>query len=126
MSDLFPGFAVERRVVNGIRINVRHGGHGPPLLLIHGFPQSHAIWHRVAAPLAERYSLVMPDLRGYGDSDKPTSAPDHEPYSKRAMAQDMVELMQSLAMQLSLSADTTAGDALHTGWRWTIRSGCCG
>jgi haloacetate dehalogenase len=95
MSDLFSGFAVERRVVNGIRINVRHGGHGPPLLLIHGFPQSHAIWHRVAAPLAERYRLVMPDLRGYGDSDKPASAPDHAPYSKRAMAQDMVELMQS-------------------------------
>jgi haloacetate dehalogenase len=95
MSDLFPGFAVERRVVNGIRINVRQGGHGPPLLLLHGFPQSHAIWHRVAAPLAERYSLVMPDLRGYGDSDKPTSALDHAPYSKRVMAQDMVELMQS-------------------------------
>ena len=95
MSDLFPGFVLERRRANGVEINVRHGGNGPPLLLMHGFPQSHAIWHRVAAPLARRYALVMPDLRGYGDSDKPTGAPDHATYSKRAMAQDMVELMQS-------------------------------
>ena len=95
MSELFPDFAFERRRVNGVEIAVRHGGRGPPMLLLHGFPQSHAIWHRVAVPLAARYTLVMPDLRGYGDSGKPASAPDHAPYSKRAMALDMADLMQS-------------------------------
>jgi haloacetate dehalogenase len=65
-------------------------------LLLHGFPQTHAIWHRVARRLADRYRLVMPDLRGYGDSSKPEGGADHAQYSKRAMAQDMVELMRSL------------------------------
>ena len=69
MSDLFPGFALERRRVNGVTINLRHGGSGPPLLLMHGFPQTHAIWHRVATPLARRFSLVMPDLRGQSVRD---------------------------------------------------------
>jgi len=64
-------------------------------LLLHGFPQTHAIWHKVAPQLAERYTLVMPDLRGYGDSDKPPSQADHAPYSKRTMALDAVELMRS-------------------------------
>ena len=78
MSEgLFPGFAHQKRRANGIDINVRHGGSGPPLLLLHGFPQTHAIWHKVAPRLAERHTLVMPDLRGYGDSDKPASDSDH-------------------------------------------------
>ena len=89
-------FRLERRAVNGIDINVRHGGDGPPLLLVHGFPQTHAIWHRVAPDLANHYRLVMPDLRGYGDSAKPPSDAIHTPYSKRVMAQDLVELMRSL------------------------------
>ena len=88
-------FRLERRSVNGVEINVRHGGEGPPLLLLHGFPQTHALWHRVAPELAGRYGLVMPDLRGYGDSAKPPSAADHAPYSKRVMARDMLELMRS-------------------------------
>lgn len=91
----FDGFTVERRRANGIDLNVRHGGKGTPLLLLHGFPQTHAIWHRVAPRLAEHNYLVMPDLRGYGDSDKPASTSDHAPYSKRAMALDVVELMRS-------------------------------
>ena len=89
-------FRLERRSVNGIVVNVRYGGEGPPLLLLHGFPQTHAIWHRVAPQLAPHYSLVMPDLRGYGDSAKPPSDAAHAPYSKREMARDMVELMRSL------------------------------
>jgi len=89
-------FRLERRRANGIELNVRRSGDGPPLLLLHGFPQTHAIWHRVAPRLAQHYSLVMPDLRGYGDSEKPASDPSHTPYSKRVMARDMVELMRSL------------------------------
>jgi haloacetate dehalogenase len=96
---LFPGFAQQALRANGIDIHVRHGGSGPPLLLLHGFPQTHAIWHKVAPQLAKRYTLVMPDLRGYGDSDKPPSQADHAPYSKRTMALDAVELMRSLGFE---------------------------
>lgn len=96
MNELFPGIAAERRIVNGIGIVFRRVGKGPPLLLVHGFPQTHAIWHRVAPRLAQHFSLVMPDLRGYGDSDKPPTTDDHAPFSKRTMAQDLVELMQAL------------------------------
>ena len=98
-AGLFAGFAHQRRHANGIDIHVRHGGDGPPLLLLHGFPQTHVIWHKVAPQLAERYTLVMPDLRGYGDSDKPPSQADHAPYSKRTMALDAVELMRSFGFQ---------------------------
>ena len=97
MSELFDGrFRLERRSIDNVAINVRIGGHGPPLLLLHGFPQTHVIWHKVAPSLAEHYTLVMPDLRGYGDSDRPASGPDHAGYSKRAMAGDMARLMHAL------------------------------
>ncbi|WP_194723345.1 alpha/beta fold hydrolase [Noviherbaspirillum malthae] len=89
-------FSKDQREVNGVTIHFRHGGSGPPLLLLHGFPQTHVIWHRVADALAERFTLVMPDLRGYGDSSKPPGDKDHANYSKRTMALDMVELMASL------------------------------
>jgi len=92
---LFVGFKQERRQANGITISLRHGGSGPPLLLLHGFPQTHAIWHKVAPQLAEQFTVVMPDLRGYGDSDKPDSTANHAPYSKRTMALDAVDLMRS-------------------------------
>lgn len=75
-------------------IRVRHGGSGPPLLLLHGHPQTHAMWHRVAPRLAQDFTVIVPDLRGYGDSSKPPTTPDHEPYSKRAMARDQVALMR--------------------------------
>ena len=93
---MLNNFIREQRDVNGVRINFRHGGKGPPLLLLHGYPQTHVIWHKVADALAEKFTLVMPDLRGYGDSSKPKGDADHGNYSKRAMAQDMAELMQSL------------------------------
>lgn len=97
----FEGFTAARHAVNGIEIFARSGGRhdGPPLLLLHGFPQSHAIWHRAARLLADRYFLVMPDLRGYGDSSKPEGLDDHANYSKRTMALDMVALMQSLGFE---------------------------
>jgi haloacetate dehalogenase len=95
-APLFPGIELERRRANGVEIAFRRCGTGAPLLLVHGFPQTHAIWHRVAPRLAERYTLVMPDLRGYGDSAKPPTTGDHSPYSKRSLALDLVELMRDL------------------------------
>jgi haloacetate dehalogenase len=80
-------------------IRVRHGGSGPPLLLLHGHPQTHVMWHKVAPHLAEDFTVVCADLRGYGDSSKPTTTPDHEPYSKRAMARDQVEVMRQLGFE---------------------------
>ncbi len=93
---MFPGFTQHRAKVNGVEINFRRAGNGPPVLLLHGYPQTHAMWHGVAPGLARRFSVVTPDLRGYGDSGKPPSDPDHVTYSKRVMAQDMVELMAEL------------------------------
>jgi haloacetate dehalogenase len=80
-------------------IRVRHGGSGPPLLLLHGHPQTHAMWNLVAPRLAEDFTVVAPDLRGYGESSKPPTTPDHEPYSKRAMARDQVEVMSRLGFE---------------------------
>ncbi len=95
----FEDFAARDFDVNGVRIHARvsrvHDGR-PALLLLHGFPQTHAIWHKVAPTLIKHYRVVCPDLRGYGDSDKPRGDADHANYSKRAMAADMVELMRSL------------------------------
>jgi haloacetate dehalogenase len=93
---LFEGFT-ERRVSTGeAEIFLRIGGRGPPLLLLHGFPQTHVAWHRVAAVLARQYTLILPDLRGYGRSRGPAPDAAHRCYSKRAMAQDMASLMTAL------------------------------
>ena len=93
---MFPGFERRRVRTSGATINLVTGGEGPPLLLLHGYPQTHAIWHKVAPELAREHTLVCPDLRGYGDSSKPRGLPDHSNYSKRAMALDMVEVMETL------------------------------
>jgi haloacetate dehalogenase len=98
MSDLFPGFTVHDLEAGSARIRARAGGSGPALLLVHGYPQTHAIWHRMAAPLAARFRVVAVDLRGYGDSSKPPTTPDHAPYAKRAMAQDLVAVMDRLGL----------------------------
>ncbi|MCG8914319.1 alpha/beta hydrolase [Actinokineospora sp. PR83] len=93
---MFDGFALERIDVGGVVLRVRHGGHGPPVVLLHGHPRTHTTWHRVAPLLAERYTVVCPDLRGYGESDKPPTTADHAPYGKRAMAGDVRALMTAL------------------------------
>ena len=93
---MFEGFELEWIDVGGVTLRVRHGGSGPGLLLLHGHPRTHATWHRVA-PLLARHTVVCPDLRGYGDSSKPPTTSDHEPYSKRAMARDCIALMRRSA-----------------------------
>ena len=97
-SAWFNGFEGRLHQVNGIEIFARTGGRvgAPPVLLLHGFPQTHSMWHRVARTLAEDHFVVLADLRGYGDSSKPAGAADHANYSKRVMAQDMAALMSHL------------------------------
>jgi haloacetate dehalogenase len=95
-TRVFPGFTLERIDVGAAVLRVRHGGSGPPVLLLHGHPRTHVTWHRVAPLLASEYTVVCPDLRGYGESSKPPTTPDHEPYSKRAMARDCIALMRTL------------------------------
>jgi haloacetate dehalogenase len=93
---MFQGFQERQIATGGAEIHLRLGGDGPPLLLLHGYPQTSAMWHRVAPPLARRFTVVAADLRGYGGSSKPPSGPDHAAYAKRAMAADMVEVMAAL------------------------------
>lgn len=92
----FPGFTDERLAVNGVEIQAVIGGSGPPLLLLHGAPQSHVMWHHLAPRLAERFTVVATDLRGYGDSSKPPGGGDHADYSFRTMAADQVAAMNQL------------------------------
>jgi haloacetate dehalogenase len=92
----FEGFTLEHVDVGEVSLRVRHGGDGPPLVLLHGHPRTHATWHRVAALLAPHFTVVCPDLRGYGRSTMPPTREDHAQSSKRAMAQDVVDLMQAL------------------------------
>jgi len=94
--SLFPGFIRTRVRTSGATINLVIAGDGPPVLLLHGYPQTHAMWHKVAPSLARDYTVVCADLRGYGDSSKPKGVPGHANYSKRAMALDMAEVMQTL------------------------------
>lgn len=93
---MFEGFDDDRIETSGATIRVRHGGTGPAVMLLHGNPQTSAMWRHVAARLQDRFTLICPDLRGYGFSSKPPAGQDHINYSKRAMAQDMVEVMNAL------------------------------
>jgi haloacetate dehalogenase len=93
---MFEGFKTFDVVCNNVTIHGVTGGAGPPLLLLHGYPQTHVMWHKVAPQLSQHFTVVAADLRGYGQSSKPASVADHSSYAKRAMAQDMVELMTSL------------------------------
>jgi haloacetate dehalogenase len=99
MADFFPGFAQRRIVTSGAEINLVTGGSGPPLLLLHGYPQTHVMWRKLAPRLAAEFTLVIPDLRGYGDSAKPPAGADYANYAKRALAQDQVETMAALGFE---------------------------
>ena len=93
---MFEEFARRTITTTGATINVVTAGSGPPVLLLHGYPETHTMWHKVAPRLAEDFTVVVPDLRGYGDSSKPSDGENHFGYSKRATAQDQVEIMQQL------------------------------
>ena len=106
---MFDGFETRELRTAETTIHLRTGGAGPPVLLLHGYPQTHLMWHRVAPGLAARFSVVCPDLRGYGDSGKPASDPDHRVYSKRATAGDLVEVMAALGHQRFMVAGHDRG-----------------
>ena len=97
---MFDNFTKTRIRANGVFINLVHGGVGPPLLLLHGYPQTHVEWHKIAPKLAEHYTVIAPDLRGYGDSEKPPAPEgDLSVYCKRTTAQDQVEVMTDLGFE---------------------------
>ena len=95
----FESFQLSRIDTGEATLRVRHGGAGPPLLLLHGYPETHMMWGKIADELARDFTVVAPDLRGYGESSKPVTTEDHEPYSKRAMARDVVALMAGLGFE---------------------------
>ncbi len=109
MTDFFPGFERRRVATSGAEINLVTGGSGPPLLLLHGYPQTHLMWRKVAPRLAAEFTLVIPDLRGYGDSAKPPAGADCVNYSKRALAQDQVETMAALGFERFMVAGHDRG-----------------
>jgi haloacetate dehalogenase len=95
----FEGFQLSHIDVGEVSLRVRHGGSGPPLLLLHGFPETHMMWATVAVGLARDFTVIVPDLRGYGGSSKPKTSADHEPYSKRAMGRDAIALMRHFGFE---------------------------
>jgi haloacetate dehalogenase len=109
MNDLYAGFDTHRFRTEGAEIFARTGGSGPPLLLLHGFPQSHVMWHKVAPQLAEHFSLVIADLRGYGQSSCPVNDAENLAYSKRVMARDMITVMVELGHDKFLLAGHDRG-----------------
>lgn len=111
---MFENFSRADRECNGVNIHYVTGGNGPPLLLLHGYPQTHAMWHQTAPSLAEKYTVIAADLRGYGASGKPVSSADHATYSKREMAKDMVDLMSQLGHdQFYVLAHDRGGRVAH-------------
>jgi haloacetate dehalogenase len=109
IADLFPGFAERRIATDGAEIYLRTGGSGPPLLLLHGYPQAHVCWHKVAPELARYCTLVIPDLRGYGASSVPASDAEHMAYAKRAMAKDCLQVMRALGHERFMVAGHDRG-----------------
>ncbi len=113
LPDLFKGLETRRIRTSGAEIHCRIGGSGQPLVLLHGYPQTHVCWHRLAPELSRHATLVIPDLRGYGESSAPPSDlaadPDHEIYSKRAMARDILELMATLGFNRFMVAGHDRG-----------------
>src|SRR5882757_215011 len=127
LADLFPGYESARIRTSAGEIFVRLGGDGPPLLLLHGFSQTHVQWHRVAPQLVDKFSLIIPDLPGYGSSDIPFTDHEHTPYTKRAMAKVMVELMYQLGHERFVLAGHDRGGRVsyrmaldHPGRLWML------
>lgn len=111
---MFEGFDGKRIATRETEINLKVAGSGPPLLLLHGYPQTHVIWHKIAPKLAEKFTVVVTDLRGYGDSGKPVTDAEHTPYSKRAMAADQVEVMSALGFdKFSIVGHDRGGRVAH-------------
>jgi haloacetate dehalogenase len=111
---MFDGFERHKVQTSGAEINLVRGGEGPPLLLLHGYPQCHVMWHRIAPALAEEFTVIAADLRGYGDSSKPESDPEHLAYSKRATAQDQVEMMEFLGFdEFHVAGHDRGGRVVH-------------
>ena len=109
LPDLYPGFAERRIETEGAEIFLRTGGSGPPLLLLHGYPQTHVCWHKVAPDLARHCTLVIADLRGYGASSAPPGDAEHTIYSKRAMAEDCLAVMRALGHERFMVAGHDRG-----------------
>jgi haloacetate dehalogenase len=130
---MFDGFEASTVDADETTIFIRRKGNGPPLLLLHGFPETHAMWHAVAPMLGDAFTVICADLRGYGASGKPPSTPDHAPYSKAAMARDMVQMMERLgfsrfsvaghdrggrvAYRMALDHPAARGARYHSNWR---------
>ncbi|EXG82105.1 alpha/beta fold hydrolase [Cryptosporangium arvum] len=96
MADRFTTTRID---VGDVELRVRYGGDGPPLLLLHGYPETHELWNPIADALAEGFTVVAPDLRGYGESSAPATVADHSTYGKRAMARDAIALMRHLGFE---------------------------
>ena len=109
VAGWFPGFQHLDVRTSGAIIRLRHGGSGPPLLLVHGNPQNHTCWYKIAARLAEHYHVILPDLRGYGDSSLPEPGPENSNFSFRAMAQDLVEIMEQFGYRQFFAAGHDRG-----------------
>ncbi len=110
----FDGFTLTKVEVPGGSVRLRHGGSGPPLLLLHGSPQSHFIWHVVGPAMAKRFTVICPDLRGYGGSHTPPATPDHAPYAKREMAKDIVAVMDHFGLdRFRLAGHDRGGRVAH-------------
>ncbi len=106
---MFEGFARRRIIVDDVEIALVAAGDGPPLLLLHGYPQNHVMWHKIAPSLARQFTVVATDLRGYGESSKPESDAEHAAYSKRAMAADQVAVMTALGFEKFMVAGHDRG-----------------
>jgi haloacetate dehalogenase len=116
--SLFPGFETRDIRTSGATIHTLRGGSGPPLLLLHGYPQTHVEWHKIAARLSQKFTVVMTDLRGYGDSSKPPDGENHANYSKRAMALDQIEVMRTLGFEKFAVAGHDRG--ARVTWRMAV------
>ncbi len=111
---MFAGFTTQKIALGAVTLNTCMGGSGPPLLLLHGYPQTHVMWHKVVPTLAQHFTVICPDLRGYGDSDCPPSDSQHLAYSKRTTAQDLIDLMTHLGFSRFIAAGhDRGGRVLH-------------